>query len=89
MPRHRPTTPRRVGWSKWRPTNAALRRELQTVHEALRYERAQAELLAKAHEQLTRALPAPAAVAGPYHDTATAALAGGSIAGPAGCLARP
>ena len=43
--------------------NAALRRELQTVHEALRHERAQAELLAKAHEQLTRALPAPAAVA--------------------------
>ena len=49
--------------------NAALRRELQTVHEALRYERAQAELLAKAHEQLTRALPAPAAVALPANTT--------------------
>ena len=46
-------------------TNAVLRRELQTLHEAIRHERAQSELLAKAHEQLTRALPAPAADAAP------------------------
>ena len=51
-------------------TNALLRRELQTLHEAIRHERAQSELLAKAHEQLTRALPAPPAVAG--EDDATA-----------------
>ena len=39
--------------------NEALRRELATVHDALRFARAQAERSAVTLEQLTRALPAP------------------------------
>ena len=39
--------------------NEGLRRELATVHEALRFARAQAERSAITLEQLTRALPAP------------------------------
>ena len=45
--------------------NRMLLRELATVHATLAHERDQSELLAKAHEQLTRALPAPAADAAP------------------------
>ena len=45
--------------------NRMLRGQLATMHATLDHEREQSELLAKAHEQLTRALPAPAADAAP------------------------
>ena len=45
--------------------NAGLRRELATLGEALRFARDQAERSAITLEQLTRALPAPAADAAP------------------------